>query len=503
MAIPDYFRRNAVAIAQAVSGLDEARLETKLGDVCIGVTIGSDAAGLEGRAATDLLIRLLARLYPAMAFRDESATDADVHVANLALRVNPRIDLSQAPTIEVVIGSPTRTPSLDRTVFAGCDGWKATLSSQRTQTCGDSNNPFGAGVAACLAAADVFRHLFVPDRELDGDIEIDLTVPFGTDDAVDPDVNADVGNLVLVGAGAIGNATAWALSRSQLQGSIDIVDGETIDLGNLQRYVLAERADENNQKANFIAEQFKGTLTADAYPCRLAEFLQSRHSRTDLLLLALDSAKDRRAAQASLPRRIANAWTQPSDLGVSIHNFTRGACVSCLYQPSGQQKNEDVLIAEAFGIPDKLMDVRTLLHSNGGAPRSLLEAIAAASRVELDNLLPFEGRPLRNLYSDGFCGGAVIPLDAIATPADDVHVPLAHQSALAGILLAAAAVKLAQSEPEHSAVAQFDVLKPQERFQVHPVAKDPAGRCICQDKDYVDVYREKYGSASWRSSATP
>ena len=49
----------------------------------------------------------------------------------------------------------------------------------------------------------------------------------------------------------------------------------------------------------------------------------------------------------------------------------------------------------------------------------------------------------------------------------------------------------------------FDVLKPQERFQVHPVAKDPAGRCICQDKDYVDVYLEKYGSASWRTSATP
>ncbi len=502
MAIPDYFRRNAVAIAQAVSGLDEKRLETKLGDVCIGVTIGSDAGATEGQAATDLLVRLLARLYPAMAIRDESATDADGHAADLALRVNPSIDLSQDPTIEVIIGSPTNTQTLHRTVFAGCDGWKATLSTQRPQTCGDSNNPFGAGLAACLAAADVFRHLFVPGRELDGDIG--LTVPFGTDDAgVDPDVNADAGNLVLVGAGAIGNATAWALSRSQLRGAIDIVDGETIDLGNLQRYVLAERADENNQKANFIAEQFKGTLTADAYPCRLAEFLQSRDSRNDLLLLALDSAKDRRAAQASLPRRIANAWTQPGDLGVSIHNFTRGACVSCLYEPDGQQKNEDLIIAEAFGIPDKLMDVRTLLHSNGGAPRGLLEAIAAASSLELDTLLPFEGRPLRNLYSDGFCGGAVIPLDAIGTPADDVHVPFAHQSALAGILLAAAAVRLATSEPEHSAIAKYNVLEPQKRFQVHPVAKDPAGRCICQDRDYVDVYLEKYGSASCRSSATP
>ena len=495
MAIPDYFRRNAVAIAQAVSGLDEERLETKLRDVCVGVTIGSDAGGSEGRAAADLLVRLFARLYPALAFRDESDTGADGEAADLALRVNPRIDLSEDPTIEVVIGSASGTQGVRRIIFVGSNGWTATLSSRHPQTSGNTKNPFGAGLAACLAAADVFRHLFVPDGELDTDM--DFAVPFGSDDAgVDPDVTADVGSLVLAGAGAIGNATAWALSRAQLRGSIEIVDAEAIDFGNLQRYVLAERADENTQKANFIAERFVGTLQAEAHSCRLAEFLQSRDSRTDLLLLALDSAQDRRAAQASLPRRIANAWTQPHDLGVSVHNFTHGACVSCLYQPNGQQRSEDVVIAEAFGIPDKLMDVRNLLHSNGGAPRNLLEAIAAASGVKLETLLPFEGRPLRSLYSDGFCGGAVIPLDAIGAPADDVHVPLAHQSALAGVLLAAAAVKLAQDEPEHSAVAQFDVLKPQERFQVYPVAKNPEGRCICQDKDYVDVYREKFGLAS-------
>lgn len=492
MAIPDYFRRNAVAIAQAVSGLDEERLETKLRDVCVGVTIGSDASGPEGRATADLLIRLLARLYPTIAIRDESDGDADGAAADLALRVNPRVELSKEPTVEVVVGSPINAQPATRTVFAGCNGWRAMLSSRHPQTCGDSNNPFGAGLAACLAAADVFRHLFVPGGELDGDI--DLAIPFASDEAgVDQDIAAEVGSLALVGAGAIGNATAWALARAQVRGSIDIVDAEAIDLGNLQRYVLAERADENKQKADFLAERFAGTLKAESYAGRLAEFLESRASRTDVLLLALDSSNDRCAAQASLPRRIANAWTRPHGLGVSVHNFTHGACVSCLYRPNGQQKSEDLVIAEAFGIPDKLMDVRNLLHSNGGAPRSLLEAIAEASGATLERLLPFEGRPLRNLYSEGFCGGAVIPLAAIGTPADDVHVPLAHQSALAGVLLAAAAVKLGQSEPENSAVAQFDVLQPQQRFQVYPVAKDSNGGCICQDKDYVDVYREKYG----------
>ena len=90
----------------------------------------------------------------------------------------------------------------------------------------------------------------------------------------------------------------------------------------------------------------------------------------------------------------------------------------------------------------------------------------------------------------------MIALDEIGVPADDVHVPLAHQSALAGVLLAAAAVRLGQSEPEHSTITQLDVLKPQERFQVYPVAKDSQQVCICQDKDYIEAFRGKYGIMS-------
>ena len=495
MATPDYFRRNAVAIAQAISGLDEKRLETMLGDVCVGVALGSGASGSEGRATVDLLVRLFARLYPAIAVRDESNDGADREAAELAKRVNPRVDLSQTPTVEVVVGSVSGGRKVPRTLFAGCSGWTAKLSNSDPQTCGDSNNPFGAGLVACLAAADVFRHLFLRGAELEHDLELAIPVACGSA-ADDPDVKGDVGRLVLAGAGAVGNATAWALSRAQVSGSIEIVDNESIDLGNLQRYVLAERDAEDKPKAEFLAAKFAGPLRAEAYRCSLAEFLERKSYRTDVLLLALDSANDRRAAQASLPRRIANAWTQPGDLGVSVHNFTNGACVNCLYQPNGQQSSEDVIIAESFGVSDRLMEVRNLLHKKEGATRSLLEAIAVARGVALEKLLPFEGRSLRDLYSEGFCGGAVIALDEIGVPANDVHVPLAHQSALAGVLLAAAAVRLGQSEPEHSTIAQLDVLKPQERFQVYPVAKDSQGNCICQDKDYVEAFREKYGVVS-------
>ena len=491
MAIPDFFQRNAVAVSQVISGLDEQRLASRLEDVCIGVTIGPDAGGDEGRAMADLLVRFLARLYPSIIIHEEGAGGVGDEIHALARRINPRIDLSGQATIEMVIGTTEPRWKTNRIGFAGCEGWTARLSTRGPQGCGVSNNPFGAGLAACLAAAEVFRAVFLPGTELDGDREI--AVPdAGERLRGNGDLEGSVGSLVLAGAGAIGNGVAWALSRTALVGSIEIVDHESVDLGNLQRYVLAERDDEERQKAPLVAGGFNGTLTASGHACTIAEFLHRKDHRVDNLLLALDSAKDRCAAQASLPRRVANAWTQPGDLGVSCHDFLQGACVSCLYLPNGQRQNEDELIAESFGVPDRLMQVRTLLYKDEGAPRDLLVAIAAARGLPLAKLLPFEGRPLRALYAEGFCGGAVIPLGELGRPANEVHVPLAHQSALAGVLLAAAGVRMGLRGRVDSVVTQYDVLKPQERFQVYPAAKSPGERCICQDADFREVYRRKY-----------
>ena len=302
MAIPDYFQRNAVAVSQVISGLDEQRLASRLADVCIGVTIGADAGGDEGRATADLLVRLLVRLYPSIIIRDEGAGGVGDEVRALARRINPRVDLSGQPTIGVVVGTARPRWKTDRVVFAGSRGWSGKLSTRGPQGCGASNNPFGAGVAACLAAADVFRHVFLPGAELGGECEI--AVPNVGERATDEeDLDGNVGSVVLAGAGAIGNAVAWALSRTRVEGSIEIVDHESMDLGNLQRYVLAERDDEKRPKAPFVAGRFSGKLSASAHECTLAEFLQKQGHRVDNLLLALDSSKDRCAAQASLPRR--------------------------------------------------------------------------------------------------------------------------------------------------------------------------------------------------------
>ena len=109
MAIPDYFQRNAVAISQVISKFDELQLASRLADVCIGVTIGADASGDEGRAMADLLVRLLARLYPSIVICEEGAGGVGDEVQALVRRINPRVDPSGQPTIQVVVGTGAST----------------------------------------------------------------------------------------------------------------------------------------------------------------------------------------------------------------------------------------------------------------------------------------------------------------------------------------------------------------------------------------------------------
>ncbi len=71
------------------------------------------------------------------------------------------------------------------------------------------------------------------------------------------------------------------------------------------------------------------------------------------VLAGVDSARDRRAMQATLPHWAANAWIQTGDLGVSDHHYRNGACIACLYLPTGKTPNRDELVAAALQVPDQ------------------------------------------------------------------------------------------------------------------------------------------------------
>ena len=495
MAIADYYARSALAASQVLAGFDEERISAALDSVRVGLAIGTDAANCtEGRTLLDLIIRLLARLYPTLVVRSATgAQDAANEAVSLARSINPNIDFVSDPTVEISIGTILPSSGGWPRIFVGSDEWNAFVGTREPRTLGNSQNPFGAGAAACLAAANLFRWVFQGERavlDMDSVFSVLENEPRQAGDAT---LVGSLGEIVLVGAGAIGNAAGWALSRLPMEGVLHIVDHQSIDLGNLQRYILAERSDETGIKVDVLARYCRGKVRSKPHALNFENFVASEGYAWPRMILALDSSRDRRATQASLPQWIANAWTQPGDLGVSSHDFLDGACVSCLYLAGHALENEDAIIASALGIPERLIQVRTLLHNGDGVPRVLLDSIAVAHAIPSDRLLPFEGRPLRNLYTEGFCGGAVIPLGAAGTPRQDVHVPLAHQSALAGLLLAAAAVKHALGlNPSGTQVTRIDVMRPLGSHLTQRAAKDRRGICICQDADYRDIYKRKY-----------
>src|SRR5713101_5524961 len=107
MALADYYARSALAASQVLSGFDEERIRAVLDSARVGLAIGTDAPKCsEGRALLDLLVRLLARLYPTVVIRSEiGGQDAANDAMSLARAINPNIDFASDPTVEIAIGA--------------------------------------------------------------------------------------------------------------------------------------------------------------------------------------------------------------------------------------------------------------------------------------------------------------------------------------------------------------------------------------------------------------
>ena len=504
MAFADFFDRGTVAAAQVIAGFDEDVFKAALSGTTVGISLGPEVASrAEGGFLADLTVRLLARLYPNLSITAASeAQEVASGLTALARAINPLItvtDDSRAP-VGVVIGNGDAP--FETAVFAGSHGGIALIDADSPQPIGDSPNPLGAGAAACFAAANIFRLLFLGGSEqLDRDLVYSTYVADRvtlSSQAAQPQLGTGLPPAtVLVGCGAIGNAAAWALARAPISGQLHIVDPETIELSNLQRYVLAERADVDRVKVDVLSKAFTSGVLAVPHAVSWADFVGETGHMWRHALVALDSAADRRAVQASLPEWIVNAWTQPGDLGVSLHGrfSLTGSCLACLYLPTDPAPNEDEIVAQALGVPEHKQTIRDLLHTGGFPQAGLLDAIAERLCVPREVLAGFEGRSIRDLYVEGRCGGAVVPLDRLGVPQRELHVPLAHQSALAGIQLAASFLRQCRElPPDPTQVTRINILRPLGEDLTQPATKSDA-RCLCADADFVHRYDEKWNAS--------
>lgn len=499
MALPSFFLRVQDSLTEALPQATREALIKVLDSSSPGIRLepGFEIAG-------EFMVNLAARIYPRLFLLGDPE---QVHrAAELATKINPLIAIEESgrPDHIASVGLSTLEDEI-RIVAAGWTVGGEVLSSSTA-------SPIAQGVAACLAMSGVFARVFGDYLESDSRWASPLpSWQLVEDPAFDPSA-VSFGTVHLAGVGAVGQAAIWGLLQSNCEGEVVVVDPEEIEESNLQRYVLAFPEEVGRPKVKLVKRlSTKGRLRIHGYKQSWHDFFsQQPPNRVGDVLLGLDSARDRIAVQAGLPRHVFNAWTQAADLGVTVHKeFGKEVCVACLYPPRKKEPTY-ITVARAFGLDPS----KTLAYMSSPQPiaqplspelferwaqmpvphvidhqvrsTSLLEDLRRA--VPDDDLSRWANLPLRDLYREAICAGAL--LQYASSDSRLVHVPLAPQSAFAGILLALAflADSAGLKVPRETRVDLLSYRGP--AFPPTVRRKD----CICSDDDFVTRWREKWGS---------
>jgi hypothetical protein len=368
-------------------------------------------------------------------------------------------------------------------------------------------NPYSAAFAAALATSEVFRRMFMgclPNRYRRPSADyafslLDHGATSGADLILSPQ---NLGPVIMAGVGAVANPALWALSRHpELQGEMWMVDPQAVDLGNLERYILATDGDAEAKTLKVdmgVRELVRSGINGYAVPVSLEAF--ARSSGDDFpfptICVSPDSVDARRQTQSLLPRLLVNGATGEGNSGASWHRFDGSRpCLCCIYHPGDKPKSETQKVAEALGLDHAI--AAPLYVGNKPIGEKEFEQVATRLGLTGEQTAEWRGRSIRDFYSGFVCGAVRMDLPAAKKAAS---VPLAHQSVLAGALMAAELIK--RTSPQLEALSQQssvfqcnDVRSPLETHWISAGISRAVRGCICQDPDYRAVYDEKWHSS--------
>lgn len=515
MALPVFFSRIADAAAPALGGVpnDElaGRLEAARPLLRCRDAAADDVALREGFL---LAVNLAARLYPSIGL--DAPDDLVVEAHELAQAINPHVDLDDVGNLVMAI-SP-EAPE-DGGVSVHASGWNVAVDGGGDDILTPAAPP-AALAAATLGIGELFRAVFCDllprGRSAPVRRSLDL-VGLGSWGDAPPRERIEIATAHLAGGGAIGQSTLLTLRAANTGGELVVVDHECLDASNLQRYVLALHDDVGKLKTDIAAAALADSaLDIVKVSARWGDSERAGPGR-DTVLVALDSAADRIAVQAGLHRRIYNAFTGAKELGWSRHErFGDGdACLACLYWPDAPRPHSYEIAAN--GLQQHPMRVR-IYFANGthaGKPMPpppplavqpatpeelrhwqttpIIDDIARALGIEHSELERWADKPLEDLYQDVVCGGAVVAVDEDGDTRN-VLVPLAHQSALAGVMLATQLLVASDDELR----ARRSALNTG-RIDVLTGALGPVGvpefaveACICRDETYGRAWSSRW-----------
>jgi len=282
-----------------------------------------------------------------------------------------------APSPDAVVffvgNTPATANSTRSALRLGWTKWSATLATAaEVVPAADTDLPVGALAAANLGAAEVFKLVVCDllsaarvDRTYD---ELSMAVPVEVVLAPeDTEVTTlDFGRIDMISGGAIANAFLHGLLRiPQARASLRVFEPETLDISNLNRYVLARRSAVREHKTVMLASWQTDGVAISGEPIRFDENTpDSMQVLAPIVLMGTDDIPSRWFVQGLQPTWLCVGATIHFTAMVSEHDGN-SACAACVH-PEDDDVNAPVATAAFVSYWAGLLLLVRLLrkHSN-------------------------------------------------------------------------------------------------------------------------------------------
>ncbi len=231
---------------------------------------------------------------------------------------------------------------LSANLVADGDGWVAYIgrNDQSPFEKHVSLNPVGPAAAACLAIADIFKVFTGVPENLRIDRLVLSFFDFSLNESclLAPAIPAiiDIGRTQMIGVGSVGSSVLYMLSLLPVNGHLDLIDHQFVELVNLDRAPIFAVSDVGRPKVKVGERWIRGKgIQVRPHQARFSEFIiaNSRFKQSpDLVLLLANEHNVYADLQSNFPPLVIYGTTTAS-WGVNLgrHIPLKEECVLCRY----------------------------------------------------------------------------------------------------------------------------------------------------------------------------
>jgi hypothetical protein len=239
----------------------------------------------------------------------------------------------------------------------------------------DGDWPIGALLAAVSAAPEALRAALQRIASATGhrlsaefDSQPGSTVRIDLSNRAIPRGRLDLGYVDVISGGAITNATVYALLRvPELSADLRVIEPETLDLTNLNRYPLSRRSDENQPKVRVLEGYSRGSFKISGKQARFDDSWPSLlGDLAPRVLIGADQIPVRWAAQDAAPQWLQVSGTSHLFAMASSHH-PDGPCAGCAH-PIDERGDEPIPTISFVSLWAGILQAVDLLNEASGQP---------------------------------------------------------------------------------------------------------------------------------------